>query len=138
MDATLRSAPIIEYTVGETLADIDPLIAKVNADAAAAGVNDDDRYAVQVCLEEVIANLVLHGVPRAAGKAINVVFSVRDGRPALLISDGCQPYDSTPPPEQPNPDPARIGGKGIRLLHAFTRDMRYWSEGPRNFLELHF
>ena len=47
--------------VQEDLADVDRVVAWADALAAARGLDDHVRYAIQVCLEEGLANLIVHG-----------------------------------------------------------------------------
>ena len=61
--------------VQEDLADVDRVVGWADELAAAQGLDDQVRYAIQVCLEEGLANLIVHGQAiNGAHKAIAVKF----------------------------------------------------------------
>lgn len=122
--------------VGDLLGEVDATVAQADAFAAGAGLDEDRRYALQVCIEEGLANLVMHAEARAAGKRI--ALELQAGRDAfrILISDSCRPFDVTRVPLPEGAKKAEPGGRGIGLMRAFSRQMRYWSSDERNFLEI--
>lgn len=123
------------FAVGVSLADIPDVIAAIDIRAGEYGLDDDQRYAIQVCLEEVLANVILHGRTRGKHqKRINVAFSVEGGRALISVSDTCAPFDVTQPPPQVEKD--AVGGRGLRLLQAFAKRLDYRRVGHRNVLDI--
>ena len=125
--------------VGEELAAVDPVVAWADALAEARGLDEHVRYAIQVCLEEGLANLIVHGRPTGAGRAIAVTFEAAPPTATVTISDTCEPFDVTQERE-PDADMADmpLGGLGLRLLRSFAASMGYARDGERNVLTLTF
>ncbi len=126
--------------VQEDLADVDHVVAWADDLSAAQGLDDQVRYAIQVCLEEGLANLIVHGQAiNGADKAIAVTFEATPLGATLTISDACAPFDVTRQSE-PDTDMADmpLGGLGLRLLRSFAGGMAYDQDGVRNVLTLTF
>jgi serine/threonine-protein kinase RsbW len=125
--------------VREDLTDVDPAVSWADALAQAGGLDDHVRYAIQVCLEEGLANLIVHGVATAGAKAIAVTFEVASPGATVTISDACTPFDVTLARE-PEADMADmpLGGLGLRLLRSFAATMAYGRDDGRNVLTLTF
>ncbi|MDX2274996.1 MAG: ATP-binding protein [Hyphomonadaceae bacterium] len=119
-------------SVANDLAEVGKAVAWADAIALEAGVSDRVRQDLQVCLEEALANLIMHG--RADGdKAI--AFKVR-ANPAgveLRIFDRCAPFDVTKA-ELRQLEAGRSGGAGLRLLRGLASELRYGSLWGRNKL----
>lgn len=136
MPSASKGENTYRYTVGDTLADVGPVVLAADRDAGLAGVDDERRNALQVCLEEALANLAMHGQARGASKDITVDLAVLpNGQVTMTVCDSCVAFSPIPAPQKP-PESDSPGGRGIRLLHAFSQNVRYWTEGERNFLEI--
>jgi serine/threonine-protein kinase RsbW len=96
---------------------------------------------VQLCLEEALTNIVMHGVAGARQKHIEVEIATEQGRLTVEIYDDCAPFDplarAAPPVPESLPQ-ASIGGRGIQLMRQFSDDMRYERDAGRNHLTLVF
>ena len=125
--------------VQEDLADVDPVVAWADGLAEAHGLDDHVRYAIQVCLEEGLANLIVHGQAQPGTKAIAVTFEAAAPSAVVTISDTCAPFDVT---RESGPDADMsdmpLGGLGLRLLRSFAATMAYGQDGERNVLTLTF
>ena len=119
------------------LADVDRVVAWADDLAAGQGLDDHVRYAIQVCLEEGLANLVVHGQAVDGPKAIAVTFEAAPPGATVTISDACVPFDVTREAE-PAADMADmpLGGLGLRLLRSFAASMTYGQDDGRNVLTL--
>jgi phosphoserine phosphatase RsbU/P len=126
-------------SVDDALGAVDGAVAWADALAAEADAPQDARFNLQVCLEEVLANLVLHA-RRRDGREKAIALGVTASPDAIFarVTDHCQPFDLTlaPLPEAPTPDDMRIGGQGMRLVRAFAEKLDYAAEGERNRLDL--
>jgi serine/threonine-protein kinase RsbW len=101
---------------------------------APRAVADDTAFAMRLCLEEALANIVMHG--RAEGTAaIDAVLAEEPGRLVLSISDDGIPFD---PVTAALPESQEIGGNGLLLLRRYCSDLSYRREAGRNYLTLHF
>ena len=108
--------------------------------AAVAGLSEDIRDGVEVCLEEALGNLIRHGRARDGGKDIVASFRVEPPGARLVLSDRCLPFDSArePLPDKPTLGVLTIGGQGLRLLRAFCAGISYRSGPDGNELTLVF
>ena len=121
--------------VAEDLSDVGAAIAWADGLAAEHGLSDDVRYAIQLCLEESLANLIQHGKLSADAKDIAVVVSFDAPNVSVIVSDACVPFDPTKTQPHENPE---IGGRGLLLMQSFARDIAYRHVGARNELIFRF
>jgi anti-sigma regulatory factor (Ser/Thr protein kinase) len=95
------------------------------------GFAENARFAMHLCLEEALANVVLHGYRSEAGHPIVLRASVSGETLVLTIDDKAPhfaPTEPTPPHEAAKPaslEAIEPGGNGIRLLHRFAGSLRY-------------
>ncbi len=105
-------------------------------------LNGDQIFALELCLEEAVANIIMHGGPgEHAGKHIAV--TIMRGAPSLMVclEDDGGPFDPTavPPPKvAASLEEARVGGMGVHLIRKLCTDMRYERVAGRNRLTLIF
>ena len=104
-------------------------------DAQVVGLDAHHAYALRLCVEELVGNVLLHG---AAG-ALQVIV---DGPPLrLVVEDDGPAFDPTvvSGPSLPTSlDEARPGGLGLLLTRRYSRGMAYARAGGWNRLELTF
>lgn len=114
------------------LDELAPMYPWVDAIASAYGVPEPTRYAMQLCLEEALTNVVRHGYNGDPNKTIRIeferhgeremVFSVEDSAPHF------RPFDPDVPLEEPAPvtlETVKPGGQGIRLMRKFSKFMEW-------------
>ena len=109
---------------------------KTLADAAAWPA--DLASAVELCLDEVVTNIAMHGGSAAGDIAIEIDHDAVAF--IACIEDGGPPFDPTAE-KQPLPqslDEAKIGGLGLVLVRRLSTEMRYERIGGRNRLTLRF
>lgn len=94
-------------------------------------------YRIELILEEVLMNIVRHGLREQAGHVIaltvraevdEIVMSFEDDGPAFdpLAADAPEPAKDI--------DDARVGGLGLVLLRSMARTLTYERKGERNRL----
>jgi anti-sigma regulatory factor (Ser/Thr protein kinase) len=98
-------------------------------------------FAIQVCLEEAVSNIVRHG--KATGKATRIIVVLdRDQTEVWLrVEDDGGPFDPTlvPRPIPPKSlEDAPIGGLGVHLMREFSSQMHYERIAGKNRLQLTF
>jgi anti-sigma regulatory factor (Ser/Thr protein kinase) len=96
---------------------------------------------VQLCLEEALANIVMHGLAATAAPRIHLRLSSSAGHVLLEIEDNGAPFDPVgyvPRPSTRSLEEARPGGRGITLMRKFSDGMGYARKNGLNCLSLRF
>ena len=112
---------------------------------AAARIPEKTSFAVQLCLDEVVANILQHAAQPAAGgaraSAISASLERGDAGVWLDIEDDGDAFDPTAVAPR---TPARtlellpVGGLGIHFMRQYSSRMEYSRSGGRNHLRLTF
>src|SRR5579863_8386662 len=116
----------------------------VDALATRCAFEANVRYALHLCVEEALANIVLHGYRSEPGHRIRVAYQLTGEKLLVTIEDDAPPF--VPPPSLPpgprgeTPSLASIqpGGNGLRFLHHFAGSLSYESTAHGNRLTLGF
>jgi anti-sigma regulatory factor (Ser/Thr protein kinase) len=107
---------------------------EVCADAA---IDHDLALDLELCLHEVVANVILHGCDHPGGSPISVSLTAsRDGVRAT-VEDFGRAFDPRQVPERPVPatlEDLTPGGRGVEILRRLARDLDYRRDGDRNIL----
>lgn len=102
-------------------------------------------FAIDLCLEEAVSNVIRHGYKNHPGHTVEIRFSLTgDRRLAFIVEDTAphfHPFDPAAPP--PTPAPASIdefipGGLGISLMRRFADAVEWEPLEPGNRLTLRF
>lgn len=115
----------------------------IDAAAKALHLGDKKVYALRLCIEEVVGNVILHGHPAPDSAAITVAIEGggrRDGDPlTLTIEDDGAMFDPTgvaEPATFTTLDKAPVGGLGLKLVRRFARSLTYNRVAGRNRLAI--
>jgi anti-sigma regulatory factor (Ser/Thr protein kinase) len=106
-------------------------------------IPDDTRYAIDLCLEEAVSNVIRHGYRGEPNHAINLAF-VHDGKNGLTLTvEDNAPHFSPAEQTEPRESPASIeevkpGALGIHLMRRFAGTVRYEQLSDGNRLTLGF
>jgi len=101
----------------------------------------DDQYRMDLCLEELVTNIVNHSDAQYANQPIELHAFINDHSVTLSFVDQCAPFDplSLPPPAVAETlEEFKIGGQGVHLVREFSDACRYERSDNRNKLELEF
>ncbi len=96
-------------------------------------------YALSLCLEELLTNVVMHGRGRPKGITITLCIVLAGEDVLVTIEDDGSPYDPT---ETPEPDldalleDRPIGGLGVHLVREFAHRFDYRHEGGKNCVHI--
>src|SRR5262249_50049532 len=107
----------------------------------ALDLSGDTSLAIQVCLEEAIANIIMYGAVENESVAISVELNSAAGMLVAQIEDTGQEFDPTQAPSltvAPSLADAKPGGVGIHLMRSFSDEITYRRHGDRNHLTLRF
>jgi len=117
------------------------LAAFVKGEAARIGLASKTTFAVELCLEEAVSNIVRHGADRGKATRIIATLGREPDEVTLCVEDDGPPFDPTSvdrPLPAANLDEAAIGGFGIHLMREFSNRMRYERSGEENRLIMTF
>jgi anti-sigma regulatory factor (Ser/Thr protein kinase) len=134
---TFRSAMRIRNDASE----LDKLTQWIIETCDAARLSKKTAFAVQVCLDEAVANILEHGKGSARASAIAADLERSDSAVVLDIEDDGGPFDPNqvaPPPVPQAVETASVGGRGIHLIRQFSARMEYARSGGCNRLRLTF
>ena len=123
------------------MAEINDAVLWVGDVAVKSGLGDQTSYAMQVCVEEALTNIVRHGHCAIGPGEIGLELTVTNGGVRIEVEDDCVPFDMTAAaPSRPHNDPTdpEVGGWGLGLIRAFASRLAYRREGERNRLTLEF
>ena len=105
------------------------------------GVSPDLSFAIQLCLEEAVANVIMYGAAGGDRLEIAVELERDDGALVARVEDDGRHFDPTgvaPPPPATSLEDAKIGRLGVHLMRSFASGMRYERSNGRNRLTLRF
>jgi serine/threonine-protein kinase RsbW len=98
-------------------------------------------FAIQVCLEEAVANIIMYSA--TTDDRLEIVIKVERRNQSLVaqIEDNGSAFDPTQVPRPPIPTSlaeAKVGNLGIHLMRSFASDMHYERRDSRNRLTMQF
>ena len=105
----------------------------VEALAAEYSIPADTEFAIQLCLEEALSNIIRHGYHGQPDQPITVACATSAGNRELLftLEDHGPAFDPLAPSEvekTPSPtsiDQLQVGGRGILLMRKFAGSLAY-------------
>ncbi len=124
-------------TVPGELASLKVIRDYIQAAAAKAGLNHKTTYHLSVAIDEVVANIIIHGYAETGLKGmLDVQVVVDEKNLIIIIEDTAVPFD---PGQQKMPDDLdaplqdrKIGGLGVYLTMNGVDDFRYEYVAGRN------
>ena len=102
-------------------------------------VNEPTIFGVRLCIAELAANAVEHGISRSNNDHVVVV--LRRVRNAIEVEflDSRAPFDPTAKPNSTSEQSIvsiSPAGRGLTLLHAYAKDLSYSHDGTYNRVTL--
>ncbi len=105
------------------------------------GLSPHTIYALQLCLEEAISNIVSHAFEPSSKHDVHLALWLDDTTLHAEVTDDGRPFDplSHELPAAPKDLPsAQIGGLGIKLMRSFAGEIVYERSGSINRLRMSF
>lgn len=134
--------PLDQLVMGSQLAEMERLPVWIDSLAATYGIADGTKFAINLCLEEVVSNSIRHGYSNQAGQLVTVRCSApRPGYFVFTVEDDAPPFDPlglAPLPTVGEQDEGQLGGQGIRLLRGFADTLEYEAKPGGNRLHIGF
>lgn len=104
-------------------------------------IGSEVHYAIRLCLEEALTNVIKYGAFQGEPRDIKVAVSVGRERIVVEIIDDGRAFDPTTAEiAEAKQDLSQVepGGLGIRLMREFSDKMDYARRDGRNHLTLEF
>jgi serine/threonine-protein kinase RsbW len=125
-----------------SLSEMSRIFAWIEALARQYGIVESVQFAINLCMEEAVSNVIRHGYASQSGGSITVCFDVSaEGNFMFTVEDDAPPFNPLEAPVLPTLDEqgeARIGGHGIRLIRGFADTLEYESMPTGNRLHIGF
>jgi len=131
MRAETNTMPDPRLTLRSCLDDLTLLWSWTDALAAEYAIPADTQFAIQLCLEEALSNIIRHGHGEDLGQSITVECLETDPHNLVFtIEDQAPPFDPLASADKPAPVPSSIedltaGGRGIQLMRKFAGTLAY-------------
>lgn len=130
-------------TVAADMNELPRVFQWTEAVADKAALPDWTRYALLLCIEEAVSNVIRYGYPNErhdlATATVNLTLAWDDDAATLTIEDhgiAFDPRDLSPPSLPTTLEEAKIGGLGIHLMRRYVDQMDYRRQADTNRLTL--
>jgi serine/threonine-protein kinase RsbW len=115
----------------------------IEAIAKSTPIDDRTQFAIHLCLEEAVSNVIRHGHAETATEAtVTIAYAASpDGHLVFTVEDNAPPFNPLAAPVTPIVDAngeIPIGGHGIRLLRSFAGSLDYEPIPTGNRLRIGF
>ena len=124
------------------MSDLAQVSAWIERLASRHAIPSSTQFAMNLCLEEVLSNIIRHGYSGKNQDSIKIQFaSPRGDYFVFVVEDQAPPFNPVDAPELPALGPLdenRIGGQGIRLLRRFADSLEYQALPAGNRLTIGF
>ncbi len=134
-----KSEPV-ELAFKAELGNLDQVQAAVEDFAESKQLSAKASYALSLCLEELLTNVVNHGSGEGTKETeISLALALIGEEVQVIIEDNGTPYDPT---ETPEPDldalleDRPIGGLGVHLVRELAHRFEYSHEGGKNRVQI--
>lgn len=136
LNTAQAAQPLLAYTLPSRLAEIPAL-----AEAVSRVLTEPDlAFSVNLCLEELIANTIVHGLNGAADRFIRVSIVRCGDWLEISVKDDAPRYDpflQAPPPKLDLDLAERpVGGLGVHLVKQLMDEVRADYDGSGNVIVL--
>jgi serine/threonine-protein kinase RsbW len=131
-----------QLTLESRLSDLVQVAPWIERLAAQHAIPQETQFAIDLCLEEVLSNIIRHGYSGEPNHSIAVRFeSPRSGYFVFIVEDKAplfNPIDAQQPPPISADDDLQVGGQGIRLVREFADALEYQATPSGNRLRIGF
>lgn len=116
------------------------LVEEMEGALTAQGVPMNIVYSINLCVEELLVNILNHGYAEDALPDVEVDVAIEPERLIVEVSDDAEAFDPLTQAPEPDTDAELddrpIGGLGIHLVKRLTSSLSYWRADGRNHLRL--
>ena len=136
--ATLDASRLVLHS---DVAELERLAGWIEGWAQRSALSPDVSFAMALCLEEAVANVIMYGGGEDDRLEIKVEVERDAGTSIVLIEDNGRHFDPTqvpPPSVAASLEEAKVGDVGIQLIRSFASGMDYERRDGCNRLTLRF
>ena len=140
--APAETAPSLSLVVRNDSAELERVAKAIDDFADRHGFPQQDRFQVQLCIEEILSYIVEHGYDDAGTHRIEVHLEMNDGGRSLairIVDDGRELEPGSfmfQPGADTIMEESVVDGLGLHLVRTYVDDLRYRHEDGRNHLSL--
>jgi serine/threonine-protein kinase RsbW len=124
------------------LSDIAHVSVWIESIASRRAIPANTQYAMNLCLEEVLVNIVRHGYGREGDSPIRLFFKTSPpGHYVFIVEDDAPHFNPLDAPERSalgRLNELQVGGQGLRLLRRFADSLEYKPTTTGNQLHIGF
>jgi anti-sigma regulatory factor (Ser/Thr protein kinase) len=131
--------PGFRKTIGADRGEIAEVSAAFAEFADAHALPDSVRRSIQVALDELLSNTIVHGFAGREGGKVTVEAVLRTDRVCVTLTDDGRPFDPLgmdAPNTALSTQARRIGGLGIHLVRRIMDEVTYHRRADRNVMVL--
>lgn len=129
-------------TLRSQLSELSQLPAWIERLASEHAIPQDTQFAMNLCLEEALSNIIRHGYSGSPDHSMSVRFmNPAESHFVLVVEDEAPHFNPVDAPELPAvgvDDQEGVGGQGIRLLRRFAETLEYQATPSGNRLSMGF
>ena len=125
----------LQMSVPARVSELQGLASRVEEFGDAHGLPDPKVFGINLALDELITNVVMHGFGGVKDPEIRVRLRIEAGKLVLIMEDDGRPFDPTQdskPDLTSAVDERPIGGLGLHLVKNFADRLSYEFVGGRN------
>jgi anti-sigma regulatory factor (Ser/Thr protein kinase) len=137
----MPSLPDSRLVLHSEVAELDRLAGWIEGWTQRNALSADQSFAIALCLEEAVANVIMYGDTADDRLEIAVEAEHNAGTSIVRIEDNGRQFDPTQVPSPPTAaslEEAKIGNVGVHLMRSFASGMQYERRNGRNRLTLRF
>ena len=132
MRVDVVNAPFQKRTFGVSIGDVTAIDGWAEHVTAQLGVSEQAAFRARVCIAELAANVLEHGICHADNDHIVITIDgVVDGIKVEFL-DTRAAFDPTVKSSGDQSDTSIGGGRGLLLLHAYADNLSYATDGTYN------
>jgi serine/threonine-protein kinase RsbW len=121
------------------LAEVSRLAAAVEAFGAEHALSEGTIFALNLALEELVTNVIMHGGVEPGRRVVEVRLAVDGSTLRAVVSDDARefnPLDCEEPNLGSDIEARRVGGLGVHLIKNLMDDIAYRRENGKNVLSM--
>jgi serine/threonine-protein kinase RsbW len=146
MTGTGKSTAEDQLNLRSRISELAQLLPWIERLASRHSISANTQFAINLCLEEVLSNIIRHGYAGKPDHSIAIHFTnPRKDRFVIVIEDEAPHFNPVDAPELPPLnsgdellEETPIGGQGLRLLRRFADAIEYRATPTGNRLSISF